>query len=95
MCTNGIHITKIGAIAMYDFLLEYGKRGEDAFNEFAARNKSHPLGGFGIFDMTGFPKLIELEEKYLPAETMARYENSIGVYDPRVGHMGKIKSAAK
>jgi 2-methylisocitrate lyase-like PEP mutase family enzyme len=94
LCTAGIHITKIGAIAMYDFLVEYRTRGDDVFNEFAARNKSHPLGGFGIFDMTGFPRLLEMEQRYLPAETMARYEQSIGVYDPRVGHMGRVKSAA-
>jgi hypothetical protein len=91
---RGIHITKIGAIAMYDFLVEYRTRATTLFNEFAARHKSHPLGGFGIFDMTGFPHLLEMEKRYLPAETMVRYEQSLGVYDPRVGHMGRVKSAA-
>jgi len=83
VCTTGVHITRIGAITMYDFLLDFAKRGEDAYNEFAARNKNHPLGGFGVFDLTGFPKVNALEQKYLPAETMARYDNSLGVYDPR------------
>ena len=93
MCVTGVHITRIGAIAMYDFLLDYRARGDDAYNEFATRNKNHPLGGFGIFDLTGFPQVMELEKRYLPAETLSRYDQSLGVYDPRVGHAGKPKAA--
>jgi 2-methylisocitrate lyase-like PEP mutase family enzyme len=93
VCTNSVHVPLVGAVMMYDFLLDFAKRGDDAYNEFATRNKKHPLGGFGIFDLTGFPKVNALEQKYLPAETMARYDNSIGVYDPRVGHAGKQAAA--
>jgi 2-methylisocitrate lyase-like PEP mutase family enzyme len=93
--TTSMHIAKIGAIAMYDFLLDYKKRGEDAFNEFFQGNKGHVLGGFGLFDLTGFPKVTEMEQQYLPAETMARYDQSLGVYDPRVGHQGKPAQAAE
>lgn len=92
LCTCGVHIARVGAILMHDFLLEYRRRGEDAYNEFAARTRDHPLGGFGLFDLTGFPKLMELEQRYLPAETMARYEQSIGTYDPRVGRVGKTEA---
>jgi len=88
--TNSVHVPLVGAVLMYDFLRDFAERGDDAYNEFALRNKNHPLGGFGIFDLTGFPKVNELEQKYLPAESMARYENSIGVYDPRVGHAGNL-----
>lgn len=88
VCTVGIHITKIGAIAIYDFLKDYAARGSDAYNAFAEAHKDHPLGGFGVFDLTGFPKVAELEAKYLSPERLARYEQSIGVYDPRVGHGG-------
>ncbi|MCC7274951.1 MAG: isocitrate lyase/PEP mutase family protein, partial [Alphaproteobacteria bacterium] len=95
VCTSGVHVTKIGAIAMFDFLVDYARRGDDAYNEFATRNKNHPLGGFGVFDLTGFPKISELEKKYLSADTLARYENSIGVYDPRVGHAPKRADAAE
>jgi 2-methylisocitrate lyase-like PEP mutase family enzyme len=94
VCTVGVHITKVGAIAMYDFLKEYAVRGSDLFNEFAAKHKSHPLGGFGVFDLTGFPKVSELEAKYLGADQLARYEDSIGVYDPRVGHSGAFRQQA-
>ena len=47
------------------------------------------------FKMTGFPRILEMEKQYLPAETMARYEQSIGVYDPRVGHMGRVTRPAE
>ncbi|MBM3567413.1 MAG: isocitrate lyase/PEP mutase family protein [Alphaproteobacteria bacterium] len=83
MCVTGVHVARIGAILMHDFLLDYRRRGDDAYNEFAQRHKNHPLGGFGIFDMTGFPKVQELEQRYLPPETLERYDRSLGVYDPR------------
>jgi 2-methylisocitrate lyase-like PEP mutase family enzyme len=94
VCTVGVHITKIGAIVMYDFLKEYAERGSDAYNEFAERYKNHPLGGFGVFDLTGFPKVAELERRYLSPEQLARYDQSIGVYDPRVGHAGAATQQA-
>ena len=82
LCMTGPQIHKIGAVAMYDFLLEYSARGEEAFAEWSARTKQHPLGGFGVFDLTGFPKVLEMEQKYLSLEELQRYEQSIGVYDP-------------
>ncbi len=93
LCTAGIHITKIGAITMYEFLKDYAVRGNDAYNEFSEQYKDHPLGGFGVFDLTGFPRVQELERKYLPPETFERYEKSLGVYDPRVGHKGNSEAA--
>src|SRR5262249_31800280 len=85
ICTCGVHIARVGAIMMHDFLVDYRARGEDAFNEFARRTKGHPLTGFGLLDLTGFPQLLELEKRYLPADTMERYEKSLGTYDPRTG----------
>jgi 2-methylisocitrate lyase-like PEP mutase family enzyme len=83
LCSASLHIPNFGAVAMYDFLQDFKRRSFDAWNEFGARTKDHPLGGFRFFDLTGFPKVFELEEKYLPAASMERYEKSIGVYDPR------------
>jgi len=80
---TGIHISRIASIAMYEFLKDYRQRGEDAYNAFTARYEGHPLAGFGIFDLTGFPKVVEWEQAYLPKEVLARYEESLGVYDPR------------
>jgi 2,3-dimethylmalate lyase len=45
--------------------------------------KQHPLGRFGVFDLTGFPKVLEMEQKYLSPEELQRDEQSIGVYDPK------------
>jgi 2-methylisocitrate lyase-like PEP mutase family enzyme len=83
LCMTGPQIHKIGAVAMYDFLVEYAQRGEPVFTEWSARTKKHPLGGFGMFDLTGFPAVLDMEQKYLSAEALERYEQSIGVYDPR------------
>src|SRR5487761_138404 len=83
LCMTGPQIHKIGAVAMYDFLLEYASRGEAAYTEWVQRTKSHPLSGFGLFDLTGFPQVMDLEQKYLSQEALARYEQSLGVYDPR------------
>jgi 2-methylisocitrate lyase-like PEP mutase family enzyme len=94
LCTTGVHVARIGAVAMWDFLLAYHERGDDVANEFAARTRTHPLGGFGIFDLTGFPRVLELEQRYLSPETLARYDRSLGVYDPRVGH-GELAKAAR
>lgn len=94
LCTSGVHIARVGAIAMHDFLQRYREGGDDVYNEFAAETKEHPLAGFGIFDLTGFPKVLELEQRYLPPDRMQRYDQSIGVYDPRVGHAPAKRGAA-
>ncbi len=93
LCTGGMHITRIGAIAMHDFLVRYREGGDDVFNAFNAEHRGHPLSGFGIFDLTGFPQVEALERRYLPAERMARYDRSIGVYDPRTGQAGAAAAA--
>jgi 2-methylisocitrate lyase-like PEP mutase family enzyme len=89
LVTTGLHISRIGSIAMHDFLRDFRERGETAANEFNAAHQGHPLSGFGVFDLTGFPQVHALEQRYLPAERMERYEQSVGVYDPRVGQNAK------
>ncbi|MBI4234262.1 MAG: isocitrate lyase/PEP mutase family protein [Chloroflexi bacterium] len=71
-----------GIIASWDFLQDFQKRGVQAEREFIERTKSHPLGGLRLFDLVGFPQVREWEEKYLPQEQLAKYEKSIGLYDP-------------
>ncbi len=74
-------------IALYDFLVEFHKRGFDFWNEFGRKYKEHPMGGldihFGAFDLSGLPKVAEWERTYLPSETLKKYESSVGLYDPR------------
>jgi 2-methylisocitrate lyase-like PEP mutase family enzyme len=83
LCMTGPQIHKIGAVAMYDFLIKYAQEGEPVFAEWSKRTKGHPLGGFGLFDLTGFPAVQAMEQKYLSPEALQRYDQSIGVYDPR------------
>ncbi|MBL7175776.1 MAG: isocitrate lyase/PEP mutase family protein [Desulfobacteraceae bacterium] len=89
LCLSGCHIGYVGTVAMYDFLVEFKERGMGAFNEFRQKTESHPMGGFGTFDLAGFPKVVEWEKEYLPQEKLEAYESSLGIYDPRVGHKGE------
>jgi 2-methylisocitrate lyase-like PEP mutase family enzyme len=87
ICMAHFQLRPVYAIALYDFLVEFKKRGFDFENEYKARYHDHPMGGTdlfaGVFDLSGLPKVAELEKKYLPAEALSRYENSLGLYDPR------------
>ena len=92
LCMTSIHFVQVGTVAMYDFLLDFKERGEDAWNEFNARTKDHPLGGLGVFDLTGFPEVLKIEQKYLPPEELEKYKgDSLGTYDPSTGRSGQIK----
>jgi 2-methylisocitrate lyase-like PEP mutase family enzyme len=89
LCYATCHITPMGSIAMYDFLTGLKEQGLDFYFDFREKHMNHPMGGFGVFDLAGFPKVAELEKKYLQPEKMERYDSTLGVYDPRVGHKGK------
>ena len=93
ICMTSIHIANIGTVAMYDFLADLHERAEDAWIEFDERTKNHPMGGHGLFDLTGFPDVVKQEEKYLPAEELKKYSSeTLGLYDPRVGRKAGLKS---
>lgn len=85
---SGCHIGYVGTVAMYDFLLEMKERGISAYNEYRLKTKDHPLGGFRTFDLAGFPQVVEWEEKYLSKEELAKYEATLGLYDPREAARG-------
>jgi 2-methylisocitrate lyase-like PEP mutase family enzyme len=91
LCMGGCHLTYIGSVAMYDFLVEFKERGMEAYIDFRRRTSSHPVGGFGVFDIAGFPKVVEWEKKYLSPEKLKKYEQTLGIYDPRVGHQKEIE----
>jgi hypothetical protein len=42
--------------------------------------------------VAGFPKVVEWEKKYLPQDTLDKYEQTLGEYDPRVGHEGRKRT---
>jgi 2-methylisocitrate lyase-like PEP mutase family enzyme len=90
ICMPTCHISQIGSIAMYDFLLTLKEGGLDVYYDFIAKTKHHPVGGMGgVYELAGFPQVVAWEQKYLAPETLERYEQSLGMYDPRVGHQAE------
>jgi 2-methylisocitrate lyase-like PEP mutase family enzyme len=70
-----------GVRASWDYAHDFMARGVEAQIEWQARETQFPMPH--MFDLVGFPQVAEWEEKYLPAEQLKRYEDSIGGYDPR------------
>lgn len=79
------HGMMAGNMANWDFLQDFRKRGAEAEAELKARTKGHPLAGFGLFDLVGFPKVREMEERYLGAAAQEKYARSKGMYTPGAG----------
>jgi 2-methylisocitrate lyase-like PEP mutase family enzyme len=69
-------------IAAWDYLHDFRQRGVQALAELQARTRGHPLAGFGVNDLVGFPALREREAQYLPAGAMDKYDQTSGVYTP-------------
>jgi 2-methylisocitrate lyase-like PEP mutase family enzyme len=86
LCMGLCLIGQVGFYATYDFLMELKARGLDADNEFREKIQRRD---FNPFDVAGFRNVPELEKKYLTPETLEKYDRSIGIYDPRVGHQSK------
>jgi hypothetical protein len=75
-------MSRAGNMAGWDHALDFMNRGIQAEIDLMERYQDHPLSGFGLFDLVGFPKVREWEEKYLPAESLTKYQKSMGLYDP-------------
>ena len=75
-------MAQAGYVASWDYAIDFMKRGVQAEIDFKEQYKGHPIYGFGLFDLVGFPKVRELEEKYLPKEAMTKYQRSMGLYEP-------------
>ena len=80
--SQSVKVNVVGSIAMYSFLRDYAERGADAYVDYLEAHPGAPLVDFGFLDLTGFPKVLEIEKRYLPAEQLAKYENSEAFYDP-------------
>jgi len=86
MCmTLGIMFFKVGYVAWWDMLLDMKQRGLDPWIEWWNNTGDHPMAGFRIFDLVGFPQIQHWEEKYLSKEHLDKYDKSMGLYDPRLG----------
>ena len=69
----------------WEFLHEVKERDVAAIREFEAWEAEHPWKHSEPphrFDLVGFPKIREWEEKYLPPEEFDKYAESIGTYTP-------------
>jgi 2-methylisocitrate lyase-like PEP mutase family enzyme len=78
-------ISKVAQVMMYDFLTAFRERGYEVPNEFSTRIKDHPIGVFGFLELTGFPKVLEIEKRFLDADALGKYDQSLSLYDPRAG----------
>jgi 2-methylisocitrate lyase-like PEP mutase family enzyme len=76
-------ISKVAQVMMYDFLVEFRDKGFSVFNDFTDRIKEHPIGIFGFLELTGFPKVLEIEKAFLDPDQLEKYEQSLSLYDPR------------
>lgn len=64
-------------MATWDYAVDLRARGAVAETDFQARLKAHPMGAFHGF--AGFDKIKEMEEKYLPAEELKKYDGATGL----------------
>ena len=67
-------------IASWDLLERFREQGISAWNTFMDRTTEHPLARLRHFDLVGFPKIREIEERYLPQAQMSKYGRSQGIY---------------
>ena len=64
-------------MATWDYAVDLKARGSAAEMDFQAKLKAHPMGSFHEF--AGFGKIKAMEEKYLPAEDLKKYEDAVGL----------------
>ena len=78
----------------WEYLHDVRGRGVEAIKEWEAREASYPWkypAPPHRFDLVGFPKVREWEEKYLPPEDMEKYAESIGMYTPGAASAAQIR----
>jgi len=81
--TLGLMFFEAGLIADWDMLVALKERGLQYWYEWRDRVKEHPASWQKIYDLVGFPKIREWEERYLTKEALRKYERSSGLYEPR------------
>lgn len=88
MCmTSGLNVFKCGFRAQWDMYAETAKRGTAPWAEYLDGYKRHPLGGYGTFDLTGLPRLVQMEEQYMSEEAFSlKYKDTNEDYNPNDEH---------
>jgi 2-methylisocitrate lyase-like PEP mutase family enzyme len=86
-------IAGAGVRASWEYAHDFLRRGVEAELEWRQREYKFPMPH--TFDLVGFPQVAEWEEKYLPAEWLKKYDESIGGYDPRAAQREPAFSAPR
>ena len=69
-------LTRISIQCMYDFAADFARRGPPAEDELMSRLAGHPAGNLHQF--SGFDRIREWENAFLPAEEQEKYAATIG-----------------
>ena len=69
-------MSRVSIQAMYDFLVDFKRRGPMVEAEFTERTAGHPLAN--MHEFAGFGQIRQWEEEFLPAEELRKYEASVG-----------------
>jgi 2-methylisocitrate lyase-like PEP mutase family enzyme len=72
-----------GLRASWEYAHDVRARGVEAELDWRRRAWRYPMPN--MFDIVGFPEVAAWEQRHLPKDQLARYEASIGGYDPRAG----------
>lgn len=64
-------------MATWDYAVDLKERGAQAEIAFQKRLSAHPMGAF--HELAGFPRIRTFEEKYLPADELKKYEETVGL----------------
>jgi 2,3-dimethylmalate lyase len=80
--TLGLMFYEAGLAADWDMLAALKEKGLEYWYEWRNQHKDHPASWQKIYDLVGFPKIREWEEKYLPQEKLDKYNKSSGLYEP-------------
>ena len=68
-----------GSLGMWDYMHAFYEEDIAFVTRFKEKIKKHPVGDMHTF--VGFPEIRKLEEEFLPAEELKKYEGSLG-YKP-------------
>ena len=79
---TSLHVSRAGLTACWDLLMAMQEHGLEAWNTYMDGAEHHPMAPFRVFDLVGFPQVREWEEMYLSPEKLAKYDQSIGLYEP-------------
>jgi hypothetical protein len=74
-------MTVFGLQASWEFASDFKARGSRAVVDGMKKLSDSAMPH--IFDLVNFAQVAEWEAKYLPADSLKKYDDSFGPYDPR------------